>query len=287
MQFSCATVLFPELTDLAEIASRVRAAGYDAIDWRVQTDYHVAPETLAEDAAAIREVCEAEGLDLGTLRSYVAPGDVELFKVVAHGAAEMGCPRVRIGGFPYDGSECFVAIYERAFAQLDAIERAASEAGVRALIEVHFGTIHCSPSGTLALVRGRSPSALGVIVDPSNMVIEGREEWRMSFEMLWDYLAVVDVRNTSWVRSDENGRAWRWEWAPLDAGIADWPQIVRLLAELGFDGYLTNENILQVPTSSTGYIGERHDSLGGYEGHRSIEQRLADLDYLRSLVPAA
>jgi sugar phosphate isomerase/epimerase len=281
MRISCASVLFPELDDLGNIAARVGAAGYDGIDWRVQTDYHVPPAQLAERAQDIREICAGEGLEIPTLRTYADPTDVGFLEVAREAALEMGCASVRIGGFGYDGSVDFADVYASAVTQLRGVEQVFGGSGVRALIEVHFGTIHASAAGTRALLEHVDPSAVGVIADPSNMVVEGREDWRMAFDMLAPYLQVVDVRNSRWAPAPGGG--WDWEWAPLAEGMAPWPELVALLAGRGFDGWLTNENIFQVPTSSTGYIGERHDSLGGYEGERTIDERLADIEYLRSL----
>jgi sugar phosphate isomerase/epimerase len=282
MKISCASVLFPELPDLGEIARRVADAGYDGVDWRVQTDYHVAPATLGERADEIRGVCDEHGLRIATLRTYAAPSDLAVLETARDAAIAMGCEHVRIGGWGYDGQEDFRSIFARATRELEGVADLFRGSGVRALIEVHFGTIHASAGGTLHLLEHVEPEAVGVIADPSNMVVEGGEEWAMAFDMLWPYLCVVDVRNSRWVNDGDQG-AWRWEWAPLDEGRAPWPAILGLLIERGFDGWLTNENIFQVPTSSTGYIGERHDSLGGYVGERSIEERLADIGYLRSL----
>ena len=282
MRTSCASVLFPELDDRGEIVRRVAAAGYDAVDWRVQTDFHVPPTELASHAPSLRDACEAEGLQIATLRTYAEPGDLELLEVARDAASTMGCANVRVGGFTYSGEEPFRVVFDRALEELRAVERLFTASGVRALLEVHFGTIHASAGGTLNLLQHFDPATIGVIADPSNMVIEGGEDWTMAFDMLWPYLQVVDVRNSRWVLDDETGR-WRWEWAPLDEGMADWGFLLRMLADRDFGGWLTNENIFQVPTSSTGYIGERHDSLGGYVGERSIDERLADIEYLRGI----
>lgn len=280
MRVSCASVLLPELNDLGEIARRVAAAGYDAVDWRVQTDYHLPPAEMASLAPEVRGICEAEGLGIATLRTYADPADLELLETARDAATAMGCGAVRIGGFGYSGEQRYADVSERARHELSAVERLFEGSGVRALIEIHFGTIHASAGGALNLLQHFDPATIGAIADPSNMVVEGREEWMMALDMLWDYLNVVDVRNSRWVRDAHSGR-WRWEWAPLDEGMVDWGHVLGLLAQRGFGGWLTNENIYHVPTSSTGYIGERHDSLGGYEGERSIDERLADIDFVR------
>ena len=71
MKFSASTVLFPELSDRKEIVETRRQAGYEGIEWRVQTDYHIDPANLEKEAAEIRETCDDAGLKIVELATYL------------------------------------------------------------------------------------------------------------------------------------------------------------------------------------------------------------------------
>jgi sugar phosphate isomerase/epimerase len=281
MKYSCSTLILPELKDRREILKRLKDFGYDGVDWRVQTDYHIVPGSVEKEARQLKAMCSDFGLDIAALSTYLSLNQLDLIKDAVNGAVMMDCKRIRLAGCNYDGSRSYQDVYNEAIDQLGDIERLFKGSKVKALLEVHFGTIHSSPSGVLNLVRHFDPATIGVIVDPSNMIIEGREDWKMGFELLSGYLSHVHVRNTSWYYSE--GKGWEWKWDALNKGMVDWAKVMKALKSLIYDVYLTNENILMVQTSSKGYIGERHDSLKGYEGTRSIEERLADIVYLRSL----
>ena len=62
----------------------------------------------------------------------------------------------------------------------------------------------------------------------------------------------------------------------------DWPELMRLLHLVGYDGYIAFENFYQVPVRSKGYVGE--DLTQHAQTFRDIDQRLDDdLQYLRGL----
>jgi sugar phosphate isomerase/epimerase len=287
IKFSVSTVLFPELKDREEIVNKVADAGYDGIEWRVQTDYHIPPDDLEREASAIRKICDRRGLATVCLATYLRWDELKKIESVARGAKLLGCPRIRLAGFNYDGKEDYWAIYDRACKQIAAAAPILKKVGVKGLIETHFGTIHASAHGAYNVLRHFDPKVIGVILDGSNLIVEGWENWSMVVSVLKNYLDHVHVRNAAWQRDAAKG--WHWTWASLEDGMADWREIMRVLQAHKYDGYITNENILGVPTSSKGYIGEAHASLGGYDNSRTIEQRLGELSYVKSLLqkPAA
>lgn len=279
MKFSVSSVLFPEIKDRKEIVRRVAEAGYQGIEWRVQSDYHIDPDRIEGEAAELAAVCRDNGLEVVCLATYLNWDELDRIRSVARAARKLGCPRLRLAGFNYTGKEDYWTVHDRAVGQMKAAAPVLADEGVKGVIETHFGTIHASAHGAYNLVRHFDPGQIACILDGSNLIVEGWEDWKMVIELLGDYLDHVHVRNAAWQHNEERG--WHWTWAPLESGIADWPRILTILRERGYDGYVSVENILGVPTSSKGYIGEAHSSLGGYDQSRSIEQRLGDLAYLR------
>jgi sugar phosphate isomerase/epimerase len=109
------------------------------------------------------------------------------------------------------------------------------------------------------------------------MIIEGREDCRMGLEILGDYLAYVHVKNCVWRPS---GGRWCHQWAALREGMVDWPDTVAALKACGYEGYLSVENLYQVPLFR-GLVGEVTGSDGAV---RPVTDRLReDIAYLRAI----
>ncbi len=227
-------------------------------------------------------ICRDNGLEVVCLATYLNWDELDCIGSVARAARKLGCPRLRLAGFNYTGKEDYWTVHDRAVAQMKAAVPVLADEGVKGVIETHFGSIHASAHGAYNLVRHFDPSQIACILDGSNLIVEGWKTGRWSSNSWGGHLDHIHVRNAAWQHSEERG--WHWTWAPLESGIADWPRILTILKERGFDGYVSVENILGVPTSSKGYIGEAHASLGGYDQSRSIEERLvaiqAALTYL-------
>jgi sugar phosphate isomerase/epimerase len=82
------------------------------------------------------------------------------------------------------------------------------------------------------------------------------------------------VRNTAWQRAPGTGE-WEWAWAPLDTGMVDWAELVALCRQTGFAGYLSNEDMLDVP---------RHRVTAGDPHIRALPERLGAAPFLRELI---
>jgi sugar phosphate isomerase/epimerase len=116
---------------------------------------------------------------------------------------------------------------------------------VRALVELHHRSVASSASAALRLLDGLDPAAVGVIHDIGNLVFEGYEDLRAGLEMLDDLLAHVHVKNAGWrvVGQRPDGTTeWAAEWAELPEGQIDVPAYLRLLHDVGYDGWITVEN---------------------------------------------
>jgi sugar phosphate isomerase/epimerase len=157
-----------------------------------------------------------------------------------HFAQVAGATQIRVGagssqGAPYAGR------FAAAKAFLAEVEPLALRYGIRALVEIHHGTV--CPSASLAhrLVSHFDPQAVGVIYDPGNMAREGLEDYRLGIELLGPYLAHVHLKNAAFTRP-EGGGVWTARWAPLEDGVVDFPQVLAALQAVGYDGWLSVED---------------------------------------------
>ena len=111
---------------------------------------------------------------------------------------------------------------------------------LRYTFELHGGYVINSASGALRLIERFPADRVGIIMDPGNMVFEGNEGWRNSVQLMGEYLSYLHCKNGVFVHED--GR-WQHRWAPLETGIANYPEIVTALKDIGFQGYLSIEDL--------------------------------------------
>jgi len=263
MKVGVFTVGLPDLTPERAVRE-LRSAGYDGVEWRM---IHV-PEALKteppsfwgnnlctlepteEEARRGRVLAEGAGLAVAGLGTYIGVGDLGTTERMMRLAGIAGAPWVRVGaGKPNDGS--YVQTFDAAKDFLAGAETLAGEYGVKALVEIHHGTI--CPSASLAhrLVSGFDPGRVGVIFDPGNMVYEGFEDYRIGLELLGPYLAHVHLKNAAFERP-EGGGAWKPRWAPLEDGVVDLVVLFEALRGVGYDGWLVVEDFSAVRPSTEG-----------------------------------
>jgi sugar phosphate isomerase/epimerase len=253
MKVGVFTVGLPDLTP-EEAVRELKDAGYDGVEWRVT---HV-PESVRseepsfwgnnlctleptqEDARRARTLAEDAGLEVAGLGTYIEVGDLEATEEAMRFARTAGAERVRVGvGKADDGS--YSEMFGAAKRFLTGVEALSGEHQVKAVVEIHHGTI--CPSASLAhrLVSDFDPERIGVIFDPGNMAHEGFEDYRIGLELLGPHLAHVHLKNAAFERPGGGG-VWKPRWSPLDDGVVDFDRLFTALSEFGYDGWLVVED---------------------------------------------
>ena len=250
MRISAFTLILPDL-GLEEAAERLRAAGYDGVEWRLappqtgppgQRHRCSIPWDGMEDALPrVRALCSRLGLTVSVLGSYAAIGDESAVRRALQAARALDCGQLRVQPPRLAEGRAYRETWAEAVRDLARLEPLARRAHVRLLVETHHGGIVASASLAHRLVGHSDPACVGVTYDPGNMVHEGYEAWRLGIELLGPYLAHVHVKNAAWCR-EPNG-AWRPAWAALGDGIVDWAAVVTGLRAAGYDGWLSLEDL--------------------------------------------
>ncbi|MGC4104999.1 MAG: sugar phosphate isomerase/epimerase family protein [Thermomicrobiales bacterium] len=279
MKFAVFSVSTPTYTP-TELAAKLKEIGYDGIEWRVIDEKPDAkapgfwegnkaslPVTDFDTKAAdYKAITTDVGLDVPALGTYVKCDDLETVEILMKGAAAMGVAKIRVGVPSYDNSLAYTPLFDAAREQYKRVAELAEKYSVKAMIEMHHRSITPSASATRRFLDGLDPAHVGAIHDAGNMVFEGFEAYRMSFEVLGPYLAHVHVKNARWfpVKSLPDGTVtWMADWAPIAKGSADLRDLFAALEHIGYDDWISVED---------------------FSLERPLEERLqTNLDYLTAL----
>jgi sugar phosphate isomerase/epimerase len=112
--------------------------------------------------------------------------------------------------------------------------------GVRAVYQVHHGTLFPSPWSAYWLVSGLPAKAVGVMLDPGNQVFEGWENWHRSALLLGEYFVAAGIKDAGVyrdaARADEPQKGWHRRFVTLQEGVTDWHEFVAALKAVDFQG---------------------------------------------------
>ena len=280
MKHSVFTVLLPDKNP-EEVFELLSELNYDGVELRIKEDYHVPPDEILSRVKELDDLKTRYRLEIPVLGTYLSISERALVLPVFEAAKILGVKGVRVSlGPPLDAQQSYWKILDEVSRELEVFIKSIQPFGVKALFEIHFKTLISSPSLAYLLLKRFDPAQVGVIHDAGNMIVEGREDWKMGVEILGDYLGHVHVKNTSWRKDDK----WNWSWDELDSGMVNWENVMRALASVNYKGYLSNENLKDVDLpGATGFIGEQL-SGDSQKSSKPIQTKLAeDLQYLKEL----
>lgn len=282
MKYAVFTVAMGEYT-VEDAASELGRMGYHGVEWRIHDDYHIALDEIEEKAEQIKALSDANDLEIASLGTYLDYHDIAGIKSALAAAKVMDCPAIRIGTPQYRGEAHYGELLEEAVTSLRQVEQLSADADARALLEIHSGTICPSASAAYRLLSNFDSAHLGVIFDPANMIIEGRENWKMGLEILGEYVVHVHAKNIAWFADEnEGGRGWQWRYTPLDDGMVDWQEVMAALKGAGYDGYVSVEDLYGSELDTAGLLAESLAQEAG-PGVATAEKLEKDLNYLRGM----
>lgn len=254
-KISIFTVMIPDLTP-EEAGKTLKQAGYDGVEWRVtapNVDKDQPPAfwsnnwcTLAltpGEAERAKKIADENGLEMPGLGTYINVGDIASVEEAMAFARTCGARNIRVnpGRWPDPDGISYAESYDRAVHFLTECEALGKQYGVRAIVEMHHGTITCSAALARRLVERFDPDYIGVLHDAGNMVHEGFENYDMGIQLLGPYLSHVHIKNAAWQRPDDGG-VWTSQWAPLEDGVVNWDDLFGALKKANYQGWLGLED---------------------------------------------
>ena len=267
MKLAVYTVSLPEY-NVEESVALLKEMGYDAVEWRVDSLQGIPraylPANVDEyafrywmdnkstvDITNVKEaclnakkLCDEAGIEIVNLAPAFRGGDEALVELL-EAAVAIGCKTIRGPMQRYDPTKPYWEQFEDFRSQLRHFEPFLQKYGVRMLIETHHGMLVSGASSAIRMLDGFDPEYFGVIYDPGNMVYEGFENYKLSFEMLGKYLAHVHVKNAVLApagKDDLGATKYSQDWASLKDGSADLGAMISALIEVGYDGALSVED---------------------------------------------
>jgi sugar phosphate isomerase/epimerase len=202
-------------------------------------EWHIDTEDLLASAERAALAARAAGLEIFSFASHCAADDLDRFESLCRAAGSIGCPQVRLGVGGYDAALGFWGSIDRARDQLSQAVERAREYNVRTVIELHDNTMADGVLASYYLVRDMDPGEVGVIFDAGNARVFGYQPWPEALDILYDFIAHVHVKDLTWIRKGDERVV---DFVGPDEGLTEWPELLRLLAARGYDGWLSIED---------------------------------------------
>lgn len=258
MKFGLFTVSTPDYTP-EEVIRKAKELGYDGIEWRITRDKgdrdnptfwsgnrtSMTAEELIENADRLKAVAAECEIEMPALGAYIHCTDLEPVELHFKAAQAIGARNIRVGSGRYDKEQEYLPQVEHARAQYRIICEMAQKYGVKALIETHMNQLAPTVTKAMNILKDLDPNHVGIMWDPGNQVVEGREEYEMALSEAGDFLGEVHIKNMKWIEdgTGEDGQVqWKRVQAPVKEGQVDWPAVMALLKQRRYDGWLHFED---------------------------------------------
>jgi sugar phosphate isomerase/epimerase len=249
MKFGLQTVCTADL-EIDGVVALAKAEGLQGLElatgylgkFRGEPDgpqWHINTDDLLASAEAAALLAKDAGIEIFAFATRCDAEQTDLIEPICRAAQSIGCSFVRVGPGRYDAELGFWGSMERSRRHLGAAVEIARKYGVRLVVELHD---HTMADGVLAcheLVKDFSPKDLGIIFDVGNAKIHGYQPWAEALDILLPHISHVHLKDMQWVL--ENGK-WTTTFAGPGEGLVDWAEVLKLLTERGFDGYLSIED---------------------------------------------
>jgi len=251
--------------DLDQTFDKLAEYGYDGLELRcryIRDDMpeepsfwgrHIAdvsPDNIVDRAGEIQAASKRSGIKVVALAPQALVHEEDLIDKLFAGALAIDPddpPMIRIGAPRHDRTQPYHAQFDEARSGFEKLASKAQDRGVKALYEIHVGTVAVSCSRTIELLKDLDPDHIGAIYDIPNMIRVGLEDSKMGMELLGPYMAHCHIGNATPVSNkparegDLDQVSWKWDFSDLRDGVADIPQIIQDMKDVGYEGYMSLE----------------------------------------------
>lgn len=192
--------------------------------------------------------------ELNSIDFKIREREKENMKKCIRLANHLNCKIIRAYGGSY-----FLAEGERKYQEkkkvfiecMTELGKYAEDFDVSLAIENHFNTLTFDAQRTVCIVSEIKNSAVGILYDQANLGIVGAEEYEEAITMQRPYITHVHVKDFIFKGSDKtfhssqvtkmNESERNVIFKVVGEGIVPWPEIIKLLNNIGYNGFLSLE----------------------------------------------
>jgi len=221
--------------DLPSILPEVKEAGYEGFEAAMPKI-----QEYMDDAKAFGEMIGRYGL---VLSSVYVPGkwhireerekDLANCRKAAEFASALGCKQLIVGGSTMKPEDDEKAVLAETAMRYNEIGRIGKEYGLEVCVHPHAhpGATVASPAQIAEIMDTTDPELVFLCPDVGGHVVKGGGDAVEIHRVYADRIKYVHFKD---IGADG-------EWRLLGEGITDYPTIVRLLRESGYDGWIIAE----------------------------------------------
>jgi sugar phosphate isomerase/epimerase len=216
--------------------------GYEGVELRIDAEHHHGLERDASSEARrdARNRAASAGIAICCVATScrfadpaAADGHVHDGREAIALAADLGAPRLRVFGGPIPDGMDRVAAVEQVARGLGALTEEARRRDVTVCVETHDDW--SDPVDVAALMRRVDHPAIAVNWDIMHPVIFAGRRMDEAFAALRPWIRHVHVHDGGF---DDDGKL---KMLPIGTGDVDHGRALALLAEMGYDGYISGE----------------------------------------------
>jgi len=263
---------------IAKAGQALKDLGISGMDLTVRSNGYIEREKVAEELPAAVETLAQIGIEVPMLTTDITSADEDYVEDVFATAAECGVQWMKLG---YWHDSTFGALEKMIYdvkAKLVDLEALARQYGVWAGMHIHSGYGNVTAMGAVVweILGGRNPEHVGAYIDPGHMVAEGAVSgWKQCMDLLAPWIKLVAIKDIRFDHNPtaENPKNYDLKLVPLAEGMVQWPEVLELLSQIGFDGGITMHSE---------YKGGH--SFRDMNTDEVVEQTREDLAYLKPML---
>lgn len=263
MKIAGHTMGTPEYT-VTEAIELFRKIGIDGTEIVVQDGYRsgISAACTTEELETVKKCAAENGIEISCLTPYNSyfndlddkkrDAEIAAIRRVIDACAYLGARFIRIygGNLAAGDTHCLPQRRARLVEAMRLLGDCAAEKGVTLAIENHFNTMCVSAKDSCSIVKEIGHPNVKILYDQANLSFTENEDYRQAIAIQQDEVAYMHVKDlvfkqgvafsSSEVSHPEESKRNVYT-RIVGEGVLPWPQILKLVREHGYDGWLSME----------------------------------------------
>jgi len=247
---TCLSGILFESGTIADVVKAAGESGYDAVELRTN-ERHLPSSTTDEQARSLRRLLDSYSLKVACIASFTGSynskdddacaADLEELRRFAGLAHVLDCDLVRLLVGGPASAQASAADWARPIEWLGRAASVAAAEGVTAVIEIHNNDLVDDVASSLRVMQEVGSDHLGLIFEPANMFICGKEYREQAVTALAKHIAHVHVKDAIVLPAEESAQGLPFRIMPLGLGQMDYLSVFRGLQSISYLGYVCVE----------------------------------------------